>query len=344
MIKHLATPALRTLVLAGAGLLATIACAGAQTSMKMVLDWNFEGHHSPYALAADTGIFARNGLAVTIDRGYGSGDSATKVASGAYDVGIADLGAVIALNAKQGGIKLISIYQIYDVAPLSIMTLTENGIKSPADLAGKKLAAPPGDSSRVMFPVFARANNINPNTIEWIDVTPPLRSAMLLQKRADAITAQFSEVISFRTLGVKDTDLVVLKYSDLGVKLYGHAIITTPRYAASHNRELNQFLRSVVEAWTATIKDPQTSIAVIKKRDALIDEKVEIERLDLMLRETIGTETIVKNGFSPVDQGRLKFTVDVVTQSFALPPIDPKELYHPEFLPPANERVYPTKK
>ncbi len=161
MIKHLATPAVRTLVLAGAGLLAAIACACAQASMKMVLDWNFEGHHSPYALAADTGIFARNGLAVTIDRGYGSGNSATKVASGAYDVGIADLGAVIALNAKQGGIKLISIYQIYDVAPLSIMTLTENGIKSPADLAGKKLAAPPGDSSRVMFPVFARVNNIS---------------------------------------------------------------------------------------------------------------------------------------------------------------------------------------
>ncbi len=166
---------------------------------------------------------------------------------------------------------------------------------------------------------------------------------MLLQKRADAITAQFSEVISFRTMGVKNSDLVVLKYSDLGVKLYGHAIITTPRYAASHNKELAQFLRSVIEAWTATIKDPRTSIAVIKKRDALIDEKVELDRLDLMLRETIGTETIVRNGFSAVDQTRLKFTVDVVTQSFALPPIDPQELYHPEYLPPASERAYPAK-
>ena len=37
-------------------------------------------------------------------------------------------------------------------------------------------------------------------------------------------------MISFQNAwGVKDSDLVVLRYSDLGVKLYGHAIITTPR-------------------------------------------------------------------------------------------------------------------
>src|SRR5688572_20003645 len=102
------------MALAGASLFVAVTGASAQSSMKMVLDWNFEGHHSPYALAADTGIFARNGLSVTVDRGFGSGDSVTKVAARTYDVGIADLGAVIAFNAKQGGIKVISIYQIYD--------------------------------------------------------------------------------------------------------------------------------------------------------------------------------------------------------------------------------------
>jgi NitT/TauT family transport system substrate-binding protein len=341
MIKQLSMRSRAKLALAGAGLFAAVTSVAAQSSMKMVLDWNFEGHHSPYALAADTGIFARNGLAVTVDRGFGSGDSVTKVAAGTYDVGIADLGAVIAFNAKQGGIRLISIYQIYDLAPLAIMSLTENGIRTPADLRSKKLAAPPGDSSRVMFPVFAHANNLDASSIEWTDVTPPLRAALLLQKRVDAITAQYSEVISFRTLGVKDADLIVLRYSDLGVQLYGHAIITTPRYAASHEQELTQFLRSVVQAWTATITNPKASIAVIKKRNGLIDEQVELDRLDLMLREAIGTEAVVKNGFSSVDPSRLKFTADVVTQSFGLPAINAAELYHPQYLPPRNERAYP---
>jgi NitT/TauT family transport system substrate-binding protein len=314
MIKQLSMHTRAKMALAGASLLAAVTGASAQSSIKMVTDWSFEGHHSPYVLAADSGIFARNGLTVTVDRGFGSGDSVTKVAAGTYDVGIADLGAVIAFNARQGSIRLISIYQIYDLAPLAIMALTESGIRNPADLHGKKLGAPLGDSSRVMFPVFARANNLDASSIEWTDVTPPLRAALLLQKKVDAITAQYSDVISFRSLGVKDAGLVVLRYSDLGVRLYGHAIITTPRYAASHKHELNQFLRSVAQAWTATIKDPKTSVAAIKKRNGLIDEQVELDRLALMLREAIGTEAVVKSGFSSVDPSRLKFTVETVTQ------------------------------
>src|SRR5262245_12116472 len=340
MTRRLSMRTNAKIALAAAILFTAATSASAQSSIKMVTDWAFKGHHSPYVLAADTGIFARNGLAVTVDRGFGSGDSVTKVASGTYDVGIADLGAVIAFNAKQGG-KLISIYQVYDLAPLAVMALTESGIKSPADLKGRKMAAPLGDSSRVMFPVFARANNLDASSIEWTDVTPPLRAALLLQKKVDAITAQYSEVISFRTLGVKDADLLVLRYSDLGVRLYGHAIITTPGYAASKKDELTRFLRSVAQAWTATIKDPKTSIAAIKKRNGLIDEQVELVRLELMLREAIGTESVVKSGFSSVDPGKLKFTADMVTQAFGLPAINAAELYHPQYLPPRNELTYP---
>ena len=149
-------------------------------------------------------------------------------------------------------------------------------------------------------------------------------------------------MISFRNLGVKESDLAVLRYSDFGVKLYGHAVITTPEYAAAHEKELGQFVRSVAQAWTATIKDPKTSIGVIKKRNALIDEKVELDRLELMLREAIATETIVKNGFSFVDQGRLKYTADTVTQSFGLPAINAAELYRPQYLPPRDQLAYPT--
>jgi NitT/TauT family transport system substrate-binding protein len=316
--------------------------AAAQTAMKMVLDWNFEGQHSPFALAADAGIFAKHGLSVTVDRGFGSGDTVTKVAAGSYQVGLADLGAIIAFNAKQGGTKLITIFQVYDQAPLSVMTLKGNGITKPADLNGKKIASPPGDSSRVMFPVFAKANDVDMNSIQWTDVTPPLRGAVLIKKQVDAVTAQSSEVISFRNLGVKDDDLIVLRYADLGVKLYGHALVTTPEYAAGHKKELSAFVQSVVEAWKATIKDPKTSIAVIKKRNALINEDIELERLALMLREAIATPYVVEHGFSKVDPARLKFTVDTVTSSFNLPAgASASELYHPEFLPPASELAYP---
>jgi len=341
MIEKRSRSSIIMTVLAGVGLFAFATMASAQSSMKMALDWNFEGHHSPYLLAADSGIFAKHGLAVTVDRGFGSGDTATKVAAGAYDVGIADLGAVIAFNSKQGGNKLISIFQVYDVAPLAIMTLAANNIKTPADLRGKKLASPPGDAARVLFPVLAKANNVDHTSVEWVDVTPPLRPSLLVQKKVDAVTTLTSEMLVYPNLGLKDEDLVVMRYSDFGVKLYGHAIITTPEYANAHKKELTQFVSAIVEAWRATIKNPQPSIAVLKKRNELIDEKVESAKLALMLREAIGTEDVRKRGFSSVDPARLKYTVDMVTQSLAIPPIDSASLYRADFLPPQSELAYP---
>jgi NitT/TauT family transport system substrate-binding protein len=315
--------------------------ASAQASMKLVLDWVFQGQHSPYFLANETGIFKDNGLSVQIDRGFGSGDTVTKVASGAYPVGIADLGSVITFNAKNGGNKVISIFQLLDLAPLSIISLAATKIAKPADLAGKKIAAPPGDSSRVMFPVFAKANNLDPASVQWIDVTPQLRATLLAQKQVDAISAEMHNIINLGEIGVPESDVSVMKYSDYGLKLYGLTFITTPEYAATHKQELTAFVRAIVQAWKATIRDPKAAIAYLKKSQSLTDEKVEMRRFEILLKETIATDTVVKNGISASDPARLKYTAEVITRSMGVPMIDSATLFNASFLPPASELMLP---
>src|SRR6266705_1717483 len=102
-----------SLVRAGvAGLfLAALASPGAaQTpSVKLTLDFAIQGQQSPFVLAAEGDHFARAGVNVQVDRGYGSADAITKVASGAYDMAFADLGALIHFDGKQGSAKVISV-------------------------------------------------------------------------------------------------------------------------------------------------------------------------------------------------------------------------------------------
>src|SRR5262249_25725502 len=160
----------------------------------------------------------------------------------------------------------------------------------------KKIAAPAGDSSRVMFPVFAKVNNLDPNSVEWIDVTPQLRASLLALKKVDAISAEMHNIINLGKLGIPESDVSVMKYSDFGLKLYGLAFITTPDYAATHKQELTALLRSVVQAWKATIRDPKLALAYLKKNQPLIDEKIEMRRFEILLKETIATDTVVKNG------------------------------------------------
>ena len=77
--------------LTAAMLLVASTAAHAQQDVRFVLDWAFQGQQSPYTISVDDGTFEKLGLNVTVDRGVGSGDTVAKVASGAYDIGVADV-------------------------------------------------------------------------------------------------------------------------------------------------------------------------------------------------------------------------------------------------------------
>src|SRR5213593_693907 len=117
---------------------------GAQTpNVKLTLDFSIQGQQSPFVLAAEGGYFARAGVNVEVDRGYGSADAITKVASRAYDMAFADIGALIQFNGRHAGPPVISVFQVYDVAPMLILSLKKSNITKPSDLAGKRVASPP---------------------------------------------------------------------------------------------------------------------------------------------------------------------------------------------------------
>src|SRR5262245_40370354 len=124
--------------------------ANAQAPVRLVLDFAIQGQQSPFVLGADEGFYKKAGVTVQVDRGYGSGDAITKVAGGAYDMAFADLGALIQFNGREGGVKVISVFQVYDEAPMLVLTLKKSNIAKPSDLVGKRIASPPGASSRVM--------------------------------------------------------------------------------------------------------------------------------------------------------------------------------------------------
>jgi len=76
------------------------AFAQSPTPIKFQLDWRFEGPAALFLHPAAKGYFKAAGLDVTIDAGNGSGGTVTRVASGAYDMGFADLAALMEFHAN----------------------------------------------------------------------------------------------------------------------------------------------------------------------------------------------------------------------------------------------------
>ena len=89
--------------LAAAALLAALLAvlpAAAQTPIKFQLDWRFEGPAALFLASDVKGHYKAAGLNVTIDAGNGSGGTVQRVASGTYDMGFADLAALMEFHAN----------------------------------------------------------------------------------------------------------------------------------------------------------------------------------------------------------------------------------------------------
>lgn len=336
MFKPIVRVMLALLVMAAIG-----TGASAQAPVRLVLDYAIQGQQSPFILAAEGGYFQRAGVDVRVDRGYGSGDSITKVASGAYDVAFADVGALIIFNSGQHATKLIDVFQVYNSAPMVILSLKKSNINKPADLAGKTIASPPGASSRVMFPTFATLNTIDTAKIKWLDVTPQLRETMLKQGQADATTALITDVAGLRHLDISEDEISIMRYSDYGMNLYGHAILTTPEYAAKHPDTIKKIVKAVAEALKASIANPAVAIAAIKKNDPLVDESSERRRLDLVIANAIESQHTKQYGLSDVDMSRMQKTIDLITTSYKGQPMKASDLYRADYLPPRSELTLP---
>jgi NitT/TauT family transport system substrate-binding protein len=337
--------ALAIMLLAVAPVPAQPARTSPRVQWKFTLDFIVQGPQAPFLVALEKGYYAEEGLAVTIDRGFGSADAVTKIATGAYNLGYADINSMIEFNARNPGRELVAIAIVLNEPPFSIITLKREGIARPVDLYGKKLGAPAGDAPRRLWPVFAKAVGLQPGSVEWITMDVPLREPMLIRGDVNAISGfYFTSFINLKAARVNPDDVVAFMYNDQGLPLYGNAIIAPPGLLQSDPQAVRGFLRAFVRALKDSISNPQEAIAAVKRRDPLTNEAVELDRLQLALRMNIITKDVRAAGFGGIKGERMARSIDLLAEAFNLP-AKPRwqQVFTDRFLPPRAERMLPVR-
>ena len=326
--------------LASATLAATLPAAAQQlTPVKFQLDWRFEGPAAMFLLPAAKGYFKQAGLDVTVDAGNGSGGAVTRVASGTYDMGFADLAALMEFHANNPDApnKPVAVMMVYNNTPASVMALKKSGITKPADLAGKKLGAPVFDAGRRAFPIFAQANKIG--AVQWTAMDPTLRETMLVRGDIDAITGfTFTSLLNLEARGVKASDVVVLPYPDYGVKLYGNAIIVSQKFLKEKPEAVKAFLKAFTRGMKDVLANPAAAIAYVKERDGIVNTDLETRRLKLTIDTVVNSPDARAEGFGAAVPGRLSLMASQVSDAFATKTrVNPDAVWTPAFLPPAAD-------
>jgi NitT/TauT family transport system substrate-binding protein len=334
-------------VAAGALLAAALPAAAQTTPIKFQLDWRFEGPAAFFLTPAAKGYFKEAKLDVSIDAGNGSGGAVTRVASGTYDMGFADLAALMEFHANNPDApnKPVAVMMVYNNTPASVMALKKSGIRKPADLNGKKLGAPVFDAGRRAFPIFAKANGIS--GVAWTAMDPPLRETMLARGDVDAITGfTFTSLLNLEARGVKADDVVVLQYPDHGVKLYGNVIIANPRLVRENPQAIKAFLSAFAKGAKEVMANPSAAIADVKARDGIINTELETRRLKLAIDTVINSADARAEGFGQVNPARLSLMASQVSDAFATKTrVNPDAVWNGSFLPSKAElNVLPAKK
>ena len=301
----------RAAVTAAVALVAGSAIAQKLQPVRFALDWRYEGPAAPYVVAIDKGYYKAEGLEVTIDTGSSSVEGINRVASGAYDVGFADINSLIKFRDEPRNLPVKAVMMVYDTPAFSVISLKKSGIKGPKDLEGKVLGAPAADGAYAQWPIFVKANGIDAAKVKIENVGFPVREPMLAQGKVDAIFGfWFSSFMNLKASGVPGDDINVIMMRDFGVDLYGNVIVANPDFMRFSPKAVAGFVKATIRGIQDTIRNPESAIDSLMKRNPIAKRDVELERLKLSIAKNFVTPDVQKNGLGAVDMKRLERSID----------------------------------
>ncbi|MDQ0390421.1 ABC transporter substrate-binding protein [Labrys monachus] len=317
--------------------------ARAATVVKFSLAAPFDGSNAAFFLAQQKGWYKDAGLECQFDAGGGSGEAVSRVGSGVYDAGIADINSMAEFNAKNAGAAIRMVYMVYFRSPLCVGTLAKSGIAKPGDLAGKTIGAAAPDGAYRLFSTYAKATNIDTATVKWNMVGLQLREAVLARGDVDAILG-FDSTMYFGLIkaGIKPDDIKFLYYADAGLDLYGNGIILSDKFRTQNAAVAKAFVEVSALGWQAAVKDPKAAIAALKDHSPLINADLEEQKLLWLIKNQLTTDESSGNGLGAIDEGKLARSMEAVAVGFGLPSV-PKvaDIFDASFQPSADIRRLP---
>jgi NitT/TauT family transport system substrate-binding protein len=330
----------RLACLAGAAAGSIAGAAQAQTGIKLSLDERLEGPAALFLLPQDRGYYRSERLDVTIEEGASALDPITRVTSGGYELGFADINALIRYRDQNPAAPIKAVFMLFNKPPFAIVGRRSRGITDPKSLEDKKLGAPPAGATYDQWPIFAKLNDIDPAKVAIEKISVPVRAPMLAAGQLDAVLGYSYRVyVDLKDRGVPVDDVVLLPMANYGLKLYGGAIVVNSKFAAEKPDAVEAFLRAFLRGLKDTIKNPSAAVDSLLKRDDLGKKEVELERLRMAIRDNIVTPEVRADGLGAIDGARLTEAINQIALTYAFR-AKPKasDIFDPAFLPAAADR------
>lgn len=296
------------------------------------IDWQAEAAYGGYYQAIATGLYAQNGLSVTIRQGGPQVNQAQLLLAGRLDFALAS-NSFLALNFVQQQLPFVAVAAIFQKDPSVLIAHPDTGDDTLVALRGKPIMIS-GDT-RAGWWNFLRArfdytdSQIRPYTF---NLQPFLANPKAIQQGY-----LMSEPYSIgQALKHKP---VVLLLADAGFNAYGGLITTSRKLIASQPALVQRFVNASIEGWYSYLYgDPRPGNALIKQANPeMTDALLEYGRHAMIQYGIVDSGDATSQGIGAMSADRwANFTGLMVQQKLYPRGIDPSAAYTLHFV---NQRV-----
>jgi NitT/TauT family transport system substrate-binding protein len=228
--------------------------AGAQsrTAATLLLNFYTYGEHAAFAYGVVRGIYAEEGIDLTIKEGAGSGATVNAIIGDSARFGYADAGTMVRAATKDAPLRMIANY--VQTSPFSIIFFADKGYKAPRDLLGKKVSFTAGDSLHQAWPALLKVNNLDRGQFQEVLLAPAAKQTAVMTGTVDAMGGYYTTQAGAIERETK-RKVAYLRYADFGVNAPTQGLFVNTRYQG--DRALNcRMVRATTRAWLAAGKDP----------------------------------------------------------------------------------------
>jgi ABC-type nitrate/sulfonate/bicarbonate transport system substrate-binding protein len=244
----------RRSILAGAAASTLAMPAIAQTrNISFTLSWLAQGSSCfPYVGRAK-GFFKSRGFDLTISRGFGSLPAAQAIGAGKFDFGLVIASPTILLVGK--GLPLAGIATVDYDGMMGVAVLADSPIKSPKELAGKKIDTVVASAESPLFPAYAKLAGFDFASVEMINTDPNSKERLLIGKQVDAMTGlAWGDLAVLLSQGVEAHWFL---YSSVGLPGYGQAVVTTQAMVDKDPGLCAAVTEGLMESLAFTLTNPE---------------------------------------------------------------------------------------
>jgi NitT/TauT family transport system substrate-binding protein len=304
--------------------------AEAQSKKVLVqLAWVVGGLHAGFFVAKEKGFYSSKGLEVTINRGFGSGDTAKVVATGTAQFGEVNLPTAIISRGKEVPLTIVGV--IIGKAPESILSFADKGIRKPKDVEGKTFAEASGAAIMVTWPAFAKLAGIDINKATHIPVEAAAKPAVFFSGQVDWVPGfrpGFDEPIILRAQK-EGKKLSFIRWEDYGWKVYGNGLVTHQDLLKREPKTVANFVAATMDGYAYAIEHPEEALDITLKANPELDRQS--ARLSLLFAiDAIMTKASKENGLGYMEDDRMAFQIKLMSDLMKFTP--PKDTYTNQFV------------